>query len=335
MKILGIETSCDDTGIAVYDSKYGLLINKLFSQSFIHNKYGGVVPEIAAREHVLSISNLINKVLKSTNKFNINSINAIAYTSGPGLVGSLLVGATFGTALAYSLGIPTILVNHMEAHLLSVMMEKKCPIFPFLALLVSGKHTELIYAHKIGKYTLLGKSIDDSAGEAFDKIAKYLNLKYPGGPEISKIAKFGVLNKYFFPRPMINKNNLNFSFSGLKTSVINFIKKKNNINFQFQADVSNAFEQSVTDILVNKCEKAIKITNINRLVISGGVSSNQELRKKLKNMIRKYNGEVFLVKPEFCTDNGAMIAYVGMLKYQCNKIQSNLNVIVNPKWKIY
>ncbi|MCW5197380.1 tRNA (adenosine(37)-N6)-threonylcarbamoyltransferase complex transferase subunit TsaD [Buchnera aphidicola] len=333
MRILGIETSCDETGIAVYDDYYGLMINKVFSQVDIHNKFGGIIPEIASREHLSNIFSLVKNIFKKKN--DIKNINAIAYTAGPGLVGSLLVGATFSSSLAYSLNIPTIIINHMEAHLLSVMMENRCPIFPFLTLLVSGKHTEIIYAHSFGKYSLLGKSIDDAAGEAFDKISKNLNLNYPGGPEISKISKFGVLNKYVFPKPMIQQKNLNFSFSGLKTSVINFINKKKNLNFQFKADVAKAFEQSITDVLVSKCETAIKIKNINRLVVSGGVSANKELRRKLQNMIKKYQGEVFFSRPEFCTDNGAMIAYTGMLKFKLNQIENDYDIKVFPKWKIY
>ncbi|CAL4318254.1 tRNA N6-adenosine threonylcarbamoyltransferase [Buchnera aphidicola (Chaitophorus populicola)] len=334
MRILGIETSCDDTGIAVYDDKYGLIINQVLSQSNIHNKYGGIVPEIASREHMLNIFNLCKSIFKKRNN-NIDNIDAIAYTAGPGLSGSLLVGATFSNSLAYSLNIPTIIINHLEAHLLSVMMEDKCPIFPFLTLLVSGKHTEIIYAHALGKYSLLGKSIDDAAGEAFDKVSKNLKLRYPGGPEISKISKFGTLNKYVFPKPMLKKNNLNFSFSGLKTSVINFINKKKNLNFQFKADVAKAFEQSITDVLVKKCEKAIQKTNINRLVISGGVSANTELRKKLKIMVQRYKGNLFFSRLELCTDNAAMIAYTGMLKFKLNQIDRNYGIKVYPKWKIY
>ncbi|WP_343183587.1 tRNA (adenosine(37)-N6)-threonylcarbamoyltransferase complex transferase subunit TsaD [Buchnera aphidicola] len=333
MKILGIETSCDDTGVALYDDQFGLLFNEKISQS-IHNKYGGIVPEIAAREHLLNIIKLVNVIL---NKKNINKkhISAIAYTAGPGLVGSLLIGSSFSISLAYSLNIPTIPINHMEAHLLSVMLEDQCPIFPFLTLLVSGKHTQLIYAKKIGIYYLLGESLDDSAGEAFDKISKKLGLRYPGGPEISKISKFGVFNKYFFPRPMLHSKNLNFSFSGLKTSVSNFIDQFSFLSFQNKADISNAFENAIIDVLVSKCEKAIIQNNLNRLVVAGGVSSNFLLRKKLKIMLSKYNGRVFFPRNEFCTDNGAMIAYTGFLKLHSKIYKSNLNIKVYPKWNIY
>ncbi|NIH41224.1 MAG: tRNA (adenosine(37)-N6)-threonylcarbamoyltransferase complex transferase subunit TsaD [Buchnera aphidicola (Periphyllus aceris)] len=334
MKILGIETSCDDTGIALYDSTYGLIFNEKLSQSYIHNKYGGIVPEIASREHVVNLFTIINKILKKKNFF-LKDITAIAYTEGPGLVGSLLVGATFGISLAYSLNIPAIPINHMEAHLLSIMMEeKKCPIFPFLTLLVSGKHTQLIYSKRIGNYFLLGETLDDSAGEAFDKISRKLKLKYPGGPEISKFSKFGIFNKYFFPRPMIHQNNLNFSFSGLKTSVINFINKFSYLSFQNKADISNAFEHAVIDVLVYKCEKAIQEKFLNRLVVAGGVSANILLRKKLKKMLLKYNGKVYFSKPEFCTDNGAMVAYTGMLKFKLNRFKSDLNINVYPKLSI-
>ncbi|CAL4318138.1 tRNA N6-adenosine threonylcarbamoyltransferase [Buchnera aphidicola (Sipha maydis)] len=334
MKILGIETSCDDTGIAIYDAKDGLIFNKTLHQSLIHNKYGGIVPEIAAREHTLNIVNLTNKILQNR-EINFKKIDAVAYTYGPGLIGSLLVGATFGASLAYSLNIPSVLVNHMEAHLISVMMGRECPIFPFIGMLVSGKHTELIYAHKFGKYSILGKSLDDSAGEVFDKIAKNLHLNYPGGPEISKISKFGVSRKYIFPRPMLNEFNLNFSFSGLKTSVINFINQRSILDFQFVADVSNAFEESITDVLVFKAKLALKKTKLVRLVVAGGVSVNNLLRKKLKKMVSSCYGKVFFVNPKFCTDNAAMIAYLGMLNFQLNKVYSHRKIKVNPKLKIY
>ncbi|XBC37720.1 MAG: tRNA (adenosine(37)-N6)-threonylcarbamoyltransferase complex transferase subunit TsaD [Buchnera aphidicola (Meitanaphis elongallis)] len=331
MRILGIETSCDDTGIAIYDDTIGIIFNKLYDQSYLHNYYGGVVPELASRKHLEVLAVLIKNTLK---EFNIDkrSINAIAYTAGPGLIGSLLVGAALATALAYSLNIPTILVNHMEGHLLTPMLGCNAPKFPFVGLLVSGGHTQLIHAHSIGKYELLGESLDDAAGEAFDKVAKLLGLNYPGGPSLSKLAESGVLNYFNFPRPMINRANLNFSFSGLKTYVSNMIKKEK-IDFQTKANIAKEFENAVTDVLVSKSKKALEQLGYTTLVVSGGVSINVVLRSKLNCMAKNYKKEIFFPKSELCTDNGAMIAYVGMLRFK--RFSSfDLKIIVYPKWSI-
>ncbi|WP_422667522.1 tRNA (adenosine(37)-N6)-threonylcarbamoyltransferase complex transferase subunit TsaD [Buchnera aphidicola] len=332
MKILGIETSCDDTGIAIYDSNDGFLINQLYHQSDLHNFNGGIIPELAARMHMKSMVQFLDEIFKKKNI--MSDIDLIAYTAGPGLTGSLLVGATFACSLGFFLNIPVLPVNHMEAHLLSPMVYLNSIPFPFIGLLVSGKHTQLVYAEKLGQYKLLGDSLDDAAGEAFDKTAKLLGLKYPGGPSISKLAQMSINNKLYFPRPMIYHSNLNFSFSGLKTFTANIIKKSNP-SIEEKANIAQAFEDSVIDILLIKSKKALKNTGLNRLVISGGVSANILLRKKSKIMMKNYfNGEVFFADSTLCTDNGAMIAYLGFLHRKKVK-NTNLEIIIKPKWSIH
>ncbi|AYN24447.1 tRNA (adenosine(37)-N6)-threonylcarbamoyltransferase complex transferase subunit TsaD [Buchnera aphidicola] len=331
MKVLGIETSCDDTGIAIYDLSKGLLINELYSQKKIHANYGGIIPELASREHTRKIIVLLDKIFKKKNI--MKEIDLIAYTAGPGLVGSLLVGATFACSLAFSLNIPVLPVNHMEAHLLSPMLEYKSIEFPFIALLVSGKHTQIIAAYKLGKYEILGNSLDDAAGEAFDKISKMLELKYPNGRELSNLAAKGIKNHFYFPRPMIHHSNLNFSFSGLKTFTSKVIKNSV-LNMQQKANIARAFEDAVIDILLIKTKKALSQKGWNRLVIAGGVSANTLLRKRSQDMMKKcFNGKVFYSQLQFCTDNGAMIAYLGLLR--CNEARtSSLEILVKPKWSI-
>ncbi|CAL4318467.1 tRNA (adenosine(37)-N6)-threonylcarbamoyltransferase complex transferase subunit TsaD [Buchnera aphidicola] len=331
MKVLGIETSCDDTGIAVYDVSRGLLINELYSQRKVHAHYGGIVPELASRVHAKKITILIDKVCK---KINIsNEIDLIAYTAGPGLVGSLLVGATFACSLGFSLNIPVLPVNHMEAHLLSPMLNYKSIKFPFIALLVSGKHTQIIAAHHLGKYEILGQSLDDAAGEAFDKVSKMLGLKYPTGRILSDLAARGIKDNLYFPRPMLNHSNLNFSFSGLKTFTFNTIKNSI-LNMQKKANIAKAFEDAVIDILLIKTKKALQKTGWKRLVIAGGVSANNVLRKRSKIMMNKFfNGKVFYSKLKLCTDNAAMIAYLGSLRHK--DVNSSLvEIFVDPKWSI-
>ncbi|AEO07884.1 tRNA (adenosine(37)-N6)-threonylcarbamoyltransferase complex transferase subunit TsaD [Buchnera aphidicola] len=331
MKILGIETSCDDTGVAIYDSKKGLLINKIYNQKKINNIYGGIIPELASREHMQAIILLLRKIFK---KYNVSQeIDLIAYTAGPGLVGSLLVGATFACTLGLSLNIPVLPVNHMEAHLLSPMLNFKSIKFPFIGLLVSGKHTEIIAAYKFGEYEILGNCLDDAVGEAFDKTAKLLGLTYPGGPELSNLARKGIKNILYFPRPMIHHASLNFSFSGLKTFAAQVIKRCNQ-SIQEKANIARAFEDAVIDILLIKTKKALKIKKWNRLIIAGGVSANFCLRKKAKDMIQKYfNGEVFFSDLQYCTDNGAMIAQIGYMRAkEANNPQ--LEILVKPKWSI-
>ncbi|QCI18053.1 tRNA (adenosine(37)-N6)-threonylcarbamoyltransferase complex transferase subunit TsaD [Buchnera aphidicola (Aphis nasturtii)] len=332
MKVLGIETSCDDTGLAVYDNAQGLLINELYNQKKIHANYGGIIPELASREHSKKIIFLIDKIFKKINMK--KDINLIAYTAGPGLVGSLLVGATFACSLGFALNIPVLPINHMEAHLLSPMLECKSITFPFIGLLVSGKHTQIIAAYKLGKYEILGNSLDDAAGEAFDKISKLLNLKYPNGRELSNLAEKGIKMNLQFPRPMKNHSNLNFSFSGLKTFTADMIKNKN-LNFQQKANVAKAFEDAVIDILLIKTQKALRQKKWSNLVIAGGVSANKLLRKKSEVMMRKvFNGKVFYASSKFCTDNGAMIAYLGSLYYNKKNFSSSLEILVKPKWSL-
>lgn len=332
MLILGIETSCDDTGIAIYEEKKGIISNELYSQTKLYKKYGGIVPELASRNHAKIIIPLIKKTFKNS-ILSLQDVNGIAYTAGPGLVGSLLIGATVSHALAYSINVPAIPINHMEGHLLSIMLKEKSPSFPFIALLVSGGHTQIIQAYDFGKYKLLGQSIDDAAGEALDKIARLLDISPPDGSNLEKLARQGKEKNFFFPKPMIDKN-LNFSFSGLKTYASKIIKKYN-INKQTCCDIALAFENSIIEMLVRKCYLALKFTGYKKLVIAGGVSANLNLRNNFENMIKKIKGQLFFSRTEFCTDNGAMIAYVGMMRLKKNKfLKKNFNIQVYPKWKI-
>ncbi|AAM87082.1 tRNA N6-adenosine threonylcarbamoyltransferase [Yersinia pseudotuberculosis] len=331
MRVLGIETSCDETGIAVYDDKAGLLANQLYSQVKLHADYGGVVPELASRDHVRKTVPLIQAALKEAN-LSAKDIDAVAYTAGPGLVGALLVGATIGRALAFAWGVPAVPVHHMEGHLLAPMLEENAPEFPFVALLVSGGHTQLISVTGIGEYLLLGESVDDAAGEAFDKTAKLLGLDYPGGPMLSRMAQQGTVGRFTFPRPMTDRPGLDFSFSGLKTFAANTIRA-NGDDDQTRADIARAFEDAVVDTLAIKSKRALDQTGFKRLVIAGGVSANQTLRLKLADMMQKRGGEVFYARPEFCTDNGAMIAYAGMVRLRSN-LNSELSVSVRPRWPL-
>ncbi|BGI51035.1 MAG: tRNA (adenosine(37)-N6)-threonylcarbamoyltransferase complex transferase subunit TsaD [Arsenophonus endosymbiont of Ceratovacuna japonica] len=331
MRVLGIETSCDETGVAIYDNKKGLLVNKLYSQVKLHADYGGVVPELASRDHISKIIPLIKNALKQADLTG-NDINAVAYTAGPGLIGSLLVGATISHSLAFAWRVPVIPINHMEGHLLSPMLEKNSPKFPFIALLISGGHTQLINAIDIGKYQLLGESIDDAVGEAFDKIAKLLGLDYPGGSALSFMARNGNVGRFLFPRPMIDRQGLDFSFSGLKTFVANTIRN-NNMDPQTSSDIALEFESAVVDILIIKSKRAIEKTGVKRLVIAGGVSANHTLRLKMKKSIIKFGGEVFYTRPEFCTDNGAMIALVGMTRFK-KCINNTMDIIVKSRWSL-
>ncbi|EAO9317112.1 tRNA (adenosine(37)-N6)-threonylcarbamoyltransferase complex transferase subunit TsaD, partial [Salmonella enterica] len=291
MRVLGIETSCDETGIAIYDDEKGLLANQLYSQVKLHADYGGVVPELASRDHVRKTVPLIQAALKEAG-LRSTDIDAVAYTAGPGLVGALLVGATVGRSLAFAWDVPAIPVHHMEGHLLAPMLEENPPEFPFVALLVSGGHTQLISVTGIGKYALLGESIDDAAGEAFDKTAKLLGLDYPGGPMLSKMASQGTEGRFVFPRPMTDRPGLDFSFSGLKTFAANTIRN-NDDSEQTRADIARAFEDAVVDTLMIKCKRALDQTGFKRLVMAGGVSANRTLRAKLAEMMQKRRGEVF------------------------------------------
>ena len=331
MKILGIETSCDETCVAIYDKKNKIIINKFYSQINKHANYGGVVPELASRDHVRKTVPLIQAALAQAGLQAVD-INGVAYTAGPGLVGALIVGATVGNALAYAWGIPAIAVHHLEGHLLAPMLEANYPAFPFAALLVSGGHTQILSVTGIGEYQLLGESIDDAAGEALDKTAKLLGLDYPGGPMLSHIAQRGVAGRYTFPRPMTDSIGLNLSFSGIKTFAANTIRASAD-DAQTYADVAREFEDAIVDTLTIKCSRALFETGLRRLVMGGGVSANNKLRKRMKDMILHHGGEVFYARPELCTDNGAMIAYVGMVRLSSGA-QADLSVTVRPRWTL-
>lgn len=331
MRVLGIETSCDETGIAIYDDKLGLLANQLYSQIKVHADYGGVVPELASRDHIRKTVPLIQAALKEAN-LTREDIDAVAYTAGPGLVGALMVGATVGRALAFAWDVPAVAVHHMEGHLLAPMLEEKSPEFPFLALLVSGGHTQLISVTGIGEYELLGESIDDAAGEAFDKTAKLLGLDYPGGPVLSRMAQQGVAGRFVFPRPMTDRPGLDFSFSGLKTFAANTIRD-NPDDPQTRADIARAFEDAVVDTLAIKCKRALEQTGFKRLVMAGGVSANRTLRAKMEEVLKQRGGEAFYARPEFCTDNGAMIALAGLIRLK-GGANADLGVTVRPRWPL-
>ena len=336
MRVLGIETSCDETGLAVYDTERGLLSHALYSQVAVHSEYGGVVPELASRDHVRKILPLIRQVLGEAG-CRPEQIDGIAYTAGPGLVGALMVGASVGRALAYAWQIPALGVHHMEGHLLAPMLEQHPPEFPFVALLVSGGHTQLVKVEGIGRYQLLGESLDDAAGEAFDKAAKMLDLDYPGGPQIARLAERGTLGRFTFPRPMVDRPGLDFSFSGLKTYTLNTVAQYAEADGlpddQTAADIARAFEEAVVSTLVIKCRRALQATDLKRLVIAGGVSANSRLRLELERALNKIGAEVFYARHEFCTDNGAMIAYAGAQRLAAGQSES-LAVNVRPRWPL-
>jgi len=331
MRVLGIETSCDETGVAIYDQQAGLLANQLYSQVLLHADYGGVVPELASRDHVRKTVPLIQAALREAG-MGAKDIDGVAFTAGPGLVGALMVGATVGRALAYAWQVPAMAVHHMEGHLLAPMLEANPPAFPFAALLVSGGHTQLINVTGVGQYALLGESVDDAAGEAFDKTAKLLGLDYPGGPRLSQLARQGVAGRFTFPRPMTDRPGLDFSFSGLKTFAANTVRA-NEDDPQTRADIARAFEDAVVDTLLIKCRRALEQTGLKRLVIAGGVSANTTLRERLATMMQSRGGQVFYARPEFCTDNGAMIAYAGMVRLQSG-VMGDLAITVRPRWPL-
>ena len=329
MRVLGIETSCDETGVAVYDSDQGLLAHRLYSQIQLHADYGGVVPELASRDHVRKLIPLIKEVLAAANS-QATDINGIAYTSGPGLAGALMVGALTGRSLAYAWRVPAIGVHHMEGHLLAPLLEENKPEFPFIALLVSGGHTQLLKVEGIGQYELLGESVDDAAGEAFDKVAKMLHLDYPGGPNVARLALQGNSEAFNFPRPMLDRAGLDFSFSGLKTAVLNANNQTEDYP-QKKADIAASFEAAIVDSLVKKCERALKQTGLKRLVMAGGVSANLRLRAQLQDLAMRKRWQVFYPSAAFCTDNGAMIAYAGCQRLVAGQ-QENLSVTVKSRW---
>jgi len=310
MRVLGIETSCDETGVAVYDSSAGLLAHRLYSQAAMHAEYGGVVPELASRDHVRKLIPLLDQVLTDAGSDRRGGIGGIAYTAGPGLVGALLVGAAVGRSLAFAWQVPSVAVNHMEGHLLAPMLERDAPEFPFLALLVSGGHTQLVAVDGIGAYRMLGESLDDAAGEAFDKTATLLGLSYPGGPALAALAEDGDPGRFRFPRPMTDRRGLDFSFSGLKTFAMNTIAASPD-DPQTRADIARAFEEAVVDTLVIKCRRALEHTGLERLVVSGGVGANRRLRRCMSALADKLAVSVHYPRIAFCTDNGAMVAYAG------------------------
>lgn len=333
MHVLGIETSCDETGIALYHTQKGLLAHALYSQIAVHREYGGVVPELASRDHVRKTLPLIQEVLDQA-KISARQVDAVAYTAGPGLVGALMVGATLARALALGWSVPALGVHHMEGHLLAPMLEETRPEYPFVALLVSGGHTQLVRVDGIGEYKLLGESLDDAAGEAFDKTAKMLGLPYPGGPHIAKLAESGTLGRFEFPRPMVNRPGLDFSFSGLKTHTLTTIRSLSvdgEISEQDKADVARAFEEAVVATLVIKCKRALEQEQLSRLVMAGGVSANRNLRAQLQQKLGAQGAEVFYPAPQFCTDNGAMIAYAGAQRLAAGQ-RDDLEVLVRPRW---
>ena len=334
MKILGIETSCDETGVAIYDEEKGLIANQLYSQIEMHADYGGVVPELASRDHIRKTVPLIEAALKEAN-LTACDIDGVAYTAGPGLVGALLVGATIARSLAYAWNVPALGIHHMEGHLLAPMLEEVPPEFPFVALLISGGHTQLVKVDGIGQYELLGESIDDAAGEAFDKTGKLLGLDYPAGVAVSKLAEQGTLNRFVFPRPMTDRPGLDFSFSGLKTFAANTINanldENGKLDEQTRCDIAQAFQQAVVDTIIIKCKRALQQTGYKRLVMAGGVSANKQLRADLAEMMKSLGGEVYYPRPQFCTDNGAMIAYTGFLRLKHGE-QTDLSVSIKPRW---
>lgn len=331
MLILGLETSCDDTGVAVYDSAKGLLAHQLYSQ-LVHADYGGIVPELASRDHIRKCLPLVDAVLKEA-QVEGTDIDGVAYTSGPGLAGALLVGAALGRALAWTWQVPAIGVHHMEGHLLSPMLEENKPEFPFLALLISGGHTLIADVRGLGDYTILGESLDDAVGEAFDKTAKLLGLEYPGGPEISLWAQKGKKDVFKFPRPMTGRPGLDFSFSGLKTAVATAVKEKP-LEDQLVADVSRAFQEAAVDTLIIKCRRALEQSGRKQLVVAGGVSANQHLRESMTEMAAKYAVDVFYPRPQFATDNGAMIAFAGCLRIQAGQSEQGLGFYAHPRWRL-
>lgn len=331
MRVLGIETSCDETGVAVYDSERGLLSHALYSQVALHAPFGGVVPEVASRDHVLKIVPLVSEALREAG-LGLGDVDGVAYTTGPGLAGALMVGAMFGRSLAYALGKPAIGVHHLEGHLLAPCLEAVPPAFPFLALLVSGGHTELVEVRGVGQYQVIGDTLDDAAGEAFDKTAKLLGLGYPGGAALAGIARQGVAGRFHFPRPMTDRPGLDFSFSGLKTCALQTIQA-NILDDQTKADIALAFQSAIVDTLTIKCERALHATGLHRLVIAGGVGANLALREALTQMTTKNQTELYFPRLEFCTDNGAMIAYAGCQRL-LNGEHENLSVNVKPRWPL-
>ena len=330
--ILGIESSCDETGVALYHTERGLLAHALHSQIAMHNEYGGVVPELASRDHVRHVLPLLRSIAAQA-ECQLSDIDAIAYTQGPGLSGALLVGASVACALAYALNIPALGVHHLEGHLLSPLLSRPAPDFPFVALLVSGGHTQLMRVDGVGRYNLLGETLDDAAGEAFDKSAKLLGLNYPGGAELAKLALAGTQGRFKFPRPMLHSGNLDFSFSGLKTAVL-IASKQHALDDQTRADIAFAAQEAIVEVLSSKAMAALKQTGLTQLVVAGGVGANQQLRAQLNTAAKKSGCRVFYPDLEFCTDNGAMIAFAGAMRLQQQKADHIYRFNVKPRWDL-
>ena len=332
MLVLGIETSCDESGVALYDCNDGLLAHKIHSQLATHVPYGGVVPELASRDHIRKLSALILELLRETG-CTLDDLDTIAYTKGPGLAGALLVGASVANGLGYALTIPVIGLHHLEGHLLSALLSNPAPVFPYVALLVSGGHSQLVQVNDIGQYRLLGETLDDAAGEAFDKTAKLLGLDYPGGPALSKLAEHGRADRFRLPRPMLRSGDLNFSFSGLKTAVLTLIQNQPSDD-QTLADIALAFQDAITEVLVTKAIAAIEEANLDQLVVAGGVGANKQLRQALCAGATHHGFKVFFPELEFCTDNGAMIAYAGAARIKHQVFSCNAEFGVSPRWDL-
>jgi len=333
MRVLGIETSCDETGVAVYDGDLGLLANAVYSQTEIHSAYGGVVPELASRDHVRKTLPLVHQALEEAG-LSARDLDGVAYTAGPGLIGALLVGAALGRSLAWAWGVPAVGVHHMEAHLLAPRLEEPAPAFPFVALLVSGGHTQLVDVTGVGQYRLLGESVDDAAGEAFDKTAKILDLPYPGGPSLARLAERGDPQRFRFPRPMTDRPGLEFSFSGLKTYTLRTLQEQlpgAADPEQTRADIARAFEEAVVDTLVIKCRRAIRASGHRRLILAGGVAANRRLRERVEQMTRAEGAEVYYPPLALCTDNGAMVAYAGWQRLSAGQ-QEPLAIRPRARW---
>lgn len=338
MRVLGIESSCDETGLALYDTDKGLLAHALHTQIALHADYGGVVPELASRDHIRRLIPLLRKILQES-QTTLAEVDAIAYTQGPGLAGALLVGSAFAEGLAVALGKPTLPVHHLEGHLLSPLLASNPPEFPFVALLVSGGHTQLMAVTGVGAYELLGETLDDAAGEAFDKTAKLLGLGYPGGPALSKLAETGTPGRFALPRPMLHSGDFNFSFAGLKTAVLTLVRNHGEQPDEtFKADVARAFQDALVAVLVKKSVAALKHTGLKRLVVAGGVGANKQLRQSLDEEGLRRRFQVFYPELEFCTDNGAMIAFAGAMQLQTFQAQAKSKLpgpfAVRPRWPL-
>lgn len=331
MRVLGLETSCDETGVAVYDSAAGLLAHAIYSQSDLHARYGGVVPELASRDHVRKLVPLVREVMAEAG-VGAEDIEGLAYTAGPGLAGALLVGAAVGRSLAFAWRVPAVAVHHMEAHLLSPMLEPESPAFPFLALLVSGGHSQLVAVSGLGRYRLLGESLDDAAGEAFDKTAKLLGLPYPGGPALARLAEGGDPGRFAFPRPMTDRPGLDLSFSGLKTHAVVTLERHGR-DPQTLADIARAFEEAVVETLAIKCRRALAESGLARLVVAGGVGANRRLREALGALAQSEGVSVHYPRIEFCTDNGAMVAYAGCQRLLAGE-RAGLDFSVRARWPL-